>query len=85
MPSCSLEEAYQKLWAAIENGTVSEEFFDLREDARHFLPQTLDNVLMQHAGALLLEVHQEWEEVGERLGVSEDKLFESFMRVQKRK
>lgn len=84
MKSKSLEDAYQRLWAATENGTVSDEFFELREEARYWLVKASNNQLMQKAGTLLLEVHQEWDEVGEQLGLTGAELNESWELVMQR-
>ncbi len=32
-----IKSAYQELWEAVENGTVDESFFELREKARRLL------------------------------------------------
>ena len=83
MKSVNLEQAYARLWAAVENGTVDKEFFEMREEARHYQPLADDNLVMQECGHILLETHQEWDEVGPCLKVplTEDELFDCFKRV----
>ena len=86
MKSVNLEQAYARLWAAVENGTVDKEFSDLREEARHYQSLADDNLVMQEAGFILLETHQEWDEVGPLLdGVENgDQLFDCYTRVANR-
>jgi hypothetical protein len=61
MKSKSLEEAYKRLWAATENGTVGEDFFELREEARHFLSeeQQKDREAINMLATLMLEMESD--------------------------
>jgi hypothetical protein len=61
MKSVNLEQAYARLWAAVENGTVDKEFSDLREEARHFLSesQQLDREAVNICATLLLDLESD--------------------------